>query len=110
MQKPQELVQGTLDLLILRSLEAGSLHGVGLAERIHRRSEGVFVVKAGSLFPALHRLERKEWIVGQWGETDSGHRARFYELTRAGRAQLVEAKKNFRRLFGALHRVVEGEG
>jgi PadR family transcriptional regulator, regulatory protein PadR len=70
----------------------------------------VFVVKPGSLFPALHRLERKEWITGQWGETESGHRARFYQLTRSGRVQLVDAKRNFHRLFSALHRVVEGEG
>jgi PadR family transcriptional regulator PadR len=110
MAKSVELVPGTLDLLILRTLDAGPLHGVGVSDRIRESSDGVFVVKPGSLFPALHRLERKEWIVGEWGETESGHRARFYELTRSGRAQLVDARRNFRRVFGALQRVVEGEG
>jgi len=80
MNKPSEVLQGTLDLMILRTPELRAMHGVGVAERIRQVTNGVFVVKAGSLFPALHRLEGKGWLESQWGETGEGHRAKFYKL------------------------------
>ncbi len=109
MQKSAELVQGTLDLLILRTLALGRRHGVGIADRIGQVTRGVFNVKPGSLFPALHRLAAKGWIEGEWGETEDGHRAKFYTLTSAGRRQLAVETRTFRRVFTALNRVVEGE-
>jgi transcriptional regulator len=85
------------------------MHGVGVAERIRQVTNGVFVVKAGSLFPALHRLEGKGWLESDWGLTEEGRRARFYTLTRAGKAQLTAEKRNFQRVFHAMNQVLEGE-
>src|SRR5580698_4098006 len=84
MAKPAELLQGTLDLLILRTLELQSLHGVGIADRIEQLTRGVFIVGPGSLFPALHRLADQGWIEGRWGELENGRRAKFYALTPPG--------------------------
>lgn len=107
--KSAELLQGTLDLLILRTLELGALHGVGIADRIGQVTHGVFIVGPGSLFPALHRLEGKKWLTSEWGETETGHRAKFYTLTPAGRAQLVKEKRNFHKVFEAMTQVLESE-
>lgn len=107
--KPAEILQGTLDLLILRTLELAPLHGVGISDRIKQVTRGVLVVKPGSLFPALHRLALKGWIEGEWGETEHGHRAKFYALSRSGRAQLAVEKRNFRKVFEAMNRVLEWE-
>jgi PadR family transcriptional regulator PadR len=104
-----ELLQGTLDLLILRTLELGSLHGVGIADRIEQVTRGVFMVGPGSLFPALHRLAEKGWIEGQWGELENGRRAKFYALTPSGRAQLAKEKRNWRKVFTAMNQVLEEE-
>ena len=102
MGKPAELLQGTLDLLILRTLELQPLHGVGIADRIEQVTKGVFVVGPGSLFPALHRLEERGWVRGEWGELQTGRRAKSYELTAAGRKQLAEEKRNWRRVHTAI--------
>ncbi|HUA62007.1 MAG TPA: PadR family transcriptional regulator [Verrucomicrobiae bacterium] len=104
-----EILQGTLDLLVLRTLELEPLHGVGIADRIQQVTRGVFVVGPGSLFPALHRLADKGWVEGQWGELESGRRAKFYALTKAGRAQLVKEKRNWRKVAEAMSRVLAEE-
>ena len=101
------LLQGTLDLLILRTLALGPLHGVGIADRIAQVTHGTFDIKAGSLFPALHRLEGEGWISGAWGETRTGRRARLYKLTTAGRRQLAEEKKTWARVALAIQQVLE---
>ena len=109
MGKPAELLQGTLDLLILRTLELEPLHGVGISDRLEQVTRGVFVVGPGSLFPALHRLADRGWIEGQWGELDTGRRAKFYALTPAGRRQLSEEKRNWRRITAAVNQVLAEE-
>jgi transcriptional regulator len=109
MSKPAELLQGTLDLLILRTLELEPLHGVGIADRLEQVTKGVFVVGPGSLFPALHRLADRGWIEGGWGELDTGRRAKFYALTPAGRRQLGEEKRNWRRVTTAVNQVLAEE-
>ncbi len=101
------LLQGTLDLLILRTLAAGPLHGVGIADRIKQVTAGAFDVKAGSLFPALYRLEGEGWILGEWGETTEGRRAKVYKLTKDGRTQLAEEKKSWARVAQAIQQVLE---
>jgi transcriptional regulator len=100
------LLQGTLDLLILRTLATGPKHGVGIADRIAQATRGTFTVKAGSLFPALHRLERHGWIAGAWGESPSGHRARLYTLTRTGSRQLASQEKTWARVSLAIQQVL----
>jgi transcriptional regulator len=109
MSKSAEILQGTLDLLILRTLEFGPLHGVGISDRIEQLTRGVFLVGPGSLFPALHRLAESGWIEGQWGELESKRRAKFYVLTESGREQLVKEKRNWRKVFTAMNRVLAGE-
>ena len=106
MAKPADLLQGTLDLLILRTLEPAPLHGVGIADRIEQVTHGVFVVGPGSLFPALHRLAEKGWIAGEWGELETGRRAKFYSLTRSGRAQLAKEKRDWQRVLTAVNQVL----
>jgi transcriptional regulator len=103
---PATLLQGTLDLLILRTLALGPLHGVGIADRIAQVTRGTFTVKAGSLFPALHRLERKGWIAGEWGETPSRRRAKRYTLTKAGARQLAAQEKSWSRVALAIQQVL----
>ncbi len=105
-----DLLQGTLDLLILRTLELGPLHGIGISDRLERVTQGVFVVGPGSLFPALHRLAEKGWIEGEWGELETGRRAKVYTLTRTGRAQLSKEKSNWQRIFQAVNQVLAEEG
>ena len=107
--KSAELLQGTLDLLILRTLELGALHGVGIADRIEQVTHGVFIVGPGSLFPALHRLSEKGWIEGQWGELETGRRAKFYALTRPGRGQLAKEKRNWNKVLTAMNQVLSEE-
>lgn len=109
MGKTADLLQGTLDLLILRTLELRPLHGVGISDRIEQVTHGVFVVGPGSLFPALHRLAEQGWISGEWGQLESGRRAKFYELTASGRAQLGKEKKNWRRVHTAVNQVLTDE-
>ena len=102
-----DLLQGTLDLLILRTLSPGSMHGWGISRRIQAMSEDVLQVQQGSLYPALHRLELEGWIQADWGTSENNRRARYYELTRAGRKQLSEETENWERLATAVFRVLE---
>ena len=90
---PTSLLQGTLDLLILKALSLGEMHGLGISRRIDQLTGGTFRVKPGSLFPALHRMEQAGWLVSSWGESENNRRAKFYRLSRAGRKQLgIEAE------------------
>ncbi len=109
MAKQTDLLQGTLDLLILRALELGPMHGLGVADRIGQVTRGVFNVKPGSLFPALRRLEQNGWITGRWGESENNRRARFYTLTKSGRVQLAEEKAKWYRAFSAMNWMLEAE-
>jgi len=109
MPKQTDLLQGTLDLLILRTLELRPLHGVGISDRIEQVTRGVFVVGPGSLFPALHRLAEKGWIDGQWADLEKGRRVKVYALTSAGRAQLASEKRNWRKVAIAMDRVLTEE-
>jgi transcriptional regulator len=102
-----DLLQGTLDLLILRTLEPGPMHGWGIAQRIQQVSEDVLRVNQGSLYPALYRLEREGWIEADWGASENNRRARFYRLTRAGRRQLEQEAANWRRLAEAVARILQ---
>jgi len=86
--KPANLLQGTLDLLVLRALGPGELHGLGISRRIEQITKGTFLVKPGSLFPALHRMEEAGWLSSFWGESENNRRAKFYRLTMAGKRQL----------------------
>ena len=102
-----ELLQGTLDLLILRTLAAGPMHGWGIAQRIQAVSESVLVVNQGSLYPALYRLEEEGRIASEWGASENNRRAKFYKLTRAGERQLALEAQNWQRLATAVFRVLE---
>lgn len=100
------LVKGTLDLLVLRTLELQPLHGAAIAERIFQQTRGTFHVKAGSLFPALHRLEQDGWIEGQWETPPGGRRVKSYRLTRRGRRHLAAEKTAWRRVVTAMGQVL----
>ena len=101
-----ELLQGTLDLLILRALRAQPMHGWAISERIQQISQDVLQINQGSLYPALHRLERRGWIAAENGVSELGRRARFYRLTAAGRKQLEREARDWRRLRHAIARVL----
>jgi transcriptional regulator len=103
------LMQGTLDLLILRTLMLGSQHGQGIARAIQDNSEDELLVEHGALYPALQRLEAREWISAEWGVSDNNRKARFYKLTKAGRKQLTVETSRWRRLAGAIGRVLGPE-
>jgi PadR family transcriptional regulator, regulatory protein PadR len=107
MGKPNDLVQGTLDLLILKTIALEPKHGWAIAKRIQQISQEVLQVQQGSLYPALNRLERKGWIKAKWGETETGRQAKFYSLTSAGRTQLQKEAANWSRLSAAINLVVE---
>ena len=102
-----DLPQGTLDLLILRTLALGPNHGWAISERIRQISGRVLQVQQGSLYPALHRLERRGWIKAHWGASDNNRRARYYELTTAGRKQLAAEKSQWKKLSAAVAQVLE---
>jgi PadR family transcriptional regulator, regulatory protein PadR len=97
-----ELVQGTLDMLILRILSRGDMHGWGIAERIGRLSQDVLSVGEGSLYPALYRMQERGWIESEWGQSENNRRAKFYRLTRAGRKQLEDERETWNRLVLAV--------
>ena len=101
-----DLLQGTLDLLILRALRAEAMHGWAISERIQQISQDVLQVNQGSLYPALHRLEHRGWIKAQWGISELGRRARFYSLTASGRKQLEVEAENWNRITDAIARVL----
>jgi len=107
MGKPNDLVQGTLELLILKTISLEPKHGWAIAKRIQQISGEVLQVQQGSLYPALHRLEQKAWIKAKWKETETGRQAKFYSLTGAGRAQLEKEAENWSRLSAAINLVVE---
>jgi PadR family transcriptional regulator len=101
-----DLLQGTLDLLILRALRAGTMHGWAVSERIQQISQNILQVNQGSLYPALHRLEHRGWIKAEWGISELGRRARFYSLTASGRKQLEIETENWDKLSEAISRVL----
>lgn len=108
-RQKSELLRGTLDLLILRTVEGTPGHGVAIADRIRLATGGTFDVQAGSLFPALHRLEQEGWIEGEWTTSVEGRRVRSYALTAAGRKQLATERRQWERVVGAMTQVLEGE-
>lgn len=101
-----ELPQGTLDLLILRTLALGPQHGWGISERVQQMSSDVLRIHQGSLYPALHRLERRGWIKARWGTSENNRRAKYYELTKAGRQQLVTEQDSWHKLTAAVAQVL----
>jgi PadR family transcriptional regulator PadR len=102
-----DLLRGTLDMLILKTLTLQPMHGLGVSRRIEQVTDGVFQVQPGSLFPALHRLEQEGWIQGAWGESENNRRAKFYQLTAAGRRRLGEERRNWTQLVLAITKVLE---
>ena len=106
MPPKSDLLQGTLDLLILKTLAPGAMHGWGISLRIQQVSEEVLQVNQGSLYPALHRLEQQGLIEAEWGNSENNRQAKFYQLTRAGRKQLAEETKNWERMAAAVARVL----
>jgi PadR family transcriptional regulator PadR len=106
-QSRLDLLQGTLDLLILRTLQTGPMHGWAVSERIQQISQDVLQVNQGSLYPALHRLEHRGWIKAEWGISELGRRARFYQLTATGRKQLEIETQDWEKLIAAVARVLK---
>jgi PadR family transcriptional regulator len=102
-----DLLQGTLDMLILKALSAGPMHGYGVGQRIEQLAEDLLKVEEGSLYPALYRIEQRGWIASEWGVSDNKQRARFYSLTRAGRKQLQVEEENWERLAAAVFKVMQ---
>ena len=102
-----DLLQGTLDVLVLKTLGTAPMHGWGISQRIQQLSQDVLQVNQGSLYPALYRLESKGWIRSEWGSSENNRRARFYELTRTGRRQLAEEQQGWERFAQAVSRVLE---
>ena len=102
MSKPTDLVQGTLDLLILKTMAAESMHGWAIAQRIRSVSRNILQVNQGALYPALHRLEQQGWITAEWGESENNRRAKYYSLTKDGKKYLQREEKNWDRLSKAI--------
>lgn len=107
MDKKTDLLQGTLDLLILKTLQTGPAHGWDIAQRIRQVSLEVLSVNQGSLYPALHRLEAQEWIASEWGASDNNRRAKFYRLTAVGRQQLAAETENWERFSRAVELILQ---
>ena len=107
MKNPPDLLPGTLDLLILKTLSVQSLHGYGIAQHVQRLSADVLQVEEGSLYPALQRMQLKGWIKSRWRQSPTGRRARYYELTAAGKRQLAQEVNGFDRVVGAIRAVLE---
>lgn len=106
-QKKADLLQGTLDMLILKVVALGSIHGYGISRRIQQISKEVLQVQQGSLYPALHRLEKRGWIEADWGESDSGRQAKFYRLSAVGRKQLAAEEASWNRLSEAVALILQ---
>lgn len=106
-ENPGDLLQGTLDLLILKALARGAMHGYGVAEWIHQTSEDVLKVEEGALYPALHRLELRGLLASEWGASDNNRRAKFYSLTSSGKKQLAQETEFWRRMSGAVARILQ---
>ena len=107
MGKPHDLVQGTLDLLILKTISLDPKHGWAIAKRIQQISKEVLQVQQGSLYPAIYRLEQQGWIKAKWAESENGRQTKFYSLTAAGRKQLGHETENWKRLSGAINLIIE---
>jgi transcriptional regulator len=107
MSKPSDLIQGTLDLLILRTIALEPMHGWAIAKRIQQVSKDVLQVTQGALYPALHRLEQQGWVKGEWKESETGREAKFYGLTRAGRAKMAKELEQWERLSNAVGLVID---
>jgi len=105
--EPTTLLQGTLDMLILKALVVGERHGLGISQRIRQITGGTFIVKPGSLFPALHRMEEEGWISAFWGESENNRRAKYYRLSKAGRKQLEAETKRWGRISWAIAQALE---
>ena len=106
-KQKSDLLQGTLDMLILKTLALESMHGWGISQRIQQISDGVLNVNQGSLYPALYRLEEQGWITAEWGSSENNRQAKYYQLTRTGRKQLEEETENWERLSAAITQVLE---
>ena len=107
MGKPNDLIQGTLDLLILKTIALQPMHGWGIAQCIRQLSKDVLQVNQGALYPALHRLEQHGWIKAQWGDSENHRRAKFYRITAAGKKQLAAEARDWERLSAAVARIME---
>jgi transcriptional regulator len=107
MTQRASLLQGTLDLLILKALSTGELHGLGVSRRIEQMTGGTFAVQPGSLFPALHRLEESGWLSSEWEASENNRRAKYYKLTKAGKRQLGEAAQQWNRIAVAMAKALE---
>lgn len=107
MTQRASLLQGTLDLLILKALSTGELHGLGVSRRIEQMTGGTFAVQPGSLFPALHRLEESGWLTSEWEASENNRRAKYYKLTKAGKRQLGEATEQWNRIALAMAKALE---
>jgi len=107
--KPTNLLQGTLDLLILKALVTGELHGLGISRRIEQITRGTFLVKPGSLFPALHRMEEAGWLSSFWGDSENNRRAKYYQLTKAGLAQLEVEKEQWNTIALAMAQALQAQ-
>jgi PadR family transcriptional regulator, regulatory protein PadR len=101
-----DLLQGTLDMLILKVVALGPVHGYGISQRIRQMSNEVLQVQQGSLYPALHRLEKRGWLLGEWGESDNGREAKFYQLSREGQRQLGKEEAMWERMAGAIRLIL----
>ena len=107
MKPKSDLFQGTLDLLILKTLANGPMHGWGISQRIEQVSKGMLLINQGSLYPALYRLEGKGWVAAEWGNSENNRQAKFYRLTSAGRKQLVEETETWARVVAAISLVLD---
>jgi transcriptional regulator len=108
-QSKSEVLQGTLDLLVLKTLESlGPMHGWGVARRIQQVSDNALQLSQGTIYPALLRLEQRGWIIAEWGTSDNNRKARFYSITKAGRKQLREETESWERMMAIINRVLEG--
>ena len=103
----KDLMQGTLELLILKTLSRDSMHGYGIAQRIHQAVDDLLKIEDGSLYPALYRMEERGWITSEWGTSENNRRAKFYKLTRAGRKQLAGERANWERVSQAVARILQ---
>jgi PadR family transcriptional regulator, regulatory protein PadR len=106
-EKQTNLLQGTLDLLILKALLAGELHGLGISRRVEQITRGTFLVKPGSLFPALHRMEEAGWLTSLWGESENHRKAKYYRLTKAGEKQLGAETEEWQRIALAIQTALQ---
>lgn len=102
-----DLLQGTLDMLILKIVTLGPIHGYGISQRLRQISKEVLLVQQGSLYPALHRLEKRGWLAAEWGESENGRQAKFYKLSAKGRKQLDKEESNWNRLAEAVARILQ---